>query len=60
VLFPRAIHSQRLPAEHLRRNVPVPPETQYEYVVATVDVKTQTLQLFLDGTQVDEYKYRLR
>jgi transposase InsO family protein len=39
---------------------PVPPETQYEYVVATVDVKTQTLQLFLDGTQVDEYKYRLR
>ena len=39
---------------------PVPPETQYEYVVATVDVKDQTLKLFLDTIQVDEYKYQLR
>jgi putative transposase len=35
-------------------------ETQYEYVVATVDVKDQTLKLFLDTIQVDEYKYQLR
>ena len=38
---------------------PVPPETQYEYVVATVDVKEQTLKLFLDTIQVEEYKYQL-
>jgi len=39
---------------------PAPPETQYEYVVATVDVKNQTLKLFLDTIQVEEYKYQLR
>jgi putative transposase len=38
----------------------VPPETQYEYVVATVDVKEQELKLFLDTIQVEEYKYQLR
>jgi len=38
----------------------VPPQTQYEYVVATVDVKEQKLKLFLDTIQVDEYKYQLR
>jgi putative transposase len=37
-----------------------PPETQYEYVVATVDVKEQKLKLFLDTTQVEEYNYQLR
>jgi len=37
-----------------------PPETQYEYVVATVDVKEQKLKLFLDTIQVAEYKYQLR
>jgi putative transposase len=37
-----------------------PPETQYEYVVATVDVKEQTLKLFLDTIQVEEYQYQLR
>ena len=37
-----------------------PPETQYEYVVATVDVKEQTLKLFLDTIQVEQYKYQLR
>jgi len=39
---------------------PAPLETQYEYVVATVDVKEQKLKLFLDETQVEEYQYRLR
>jgi putative transposase len=39
---------------------PAPPEIQYEYVVATVDVKEQKLKLFLDKNQVEEYKYRLR
>jgi len=38
----------------------VPPETQYEYVVATVDVKEQKLKLFRDTVQVEEYEYRLR
>ena len=39
---------------------PAPPETQYEYVVATIDVKEQKLKLFLDKFQVEQYKYRLR
>lgn len=39
---------------------PAPPETQYEYVVATVDVKEQKLKLFLDTIQIEEYKYQLR
>ncbi len=39
---------------------PAPPETEYEYVVATVDVKEQRLKLFLDKTQVEEFKYQLR
>jgi putative transposase len=37
-----------------------PPETQYEYVVATVDVAEQKLKLFLDKIQVEEHSYRLR
>ncbi len=37
-----------------------PSETQYEYVVATIDVKEQKLKLFLDKIQVEEYKYLLR
>jgi putative transposase len=37
-----------------------PPQTQYEYVVATIDVKDQKLKLFLDTIQVEEYKYQLR
>jgi transposase InsO family protein len=37
-----------------------PPETQYEYVVAIIDVKEQKLKLFLDMIQVAEYEYRLR
>jgi putative transposase len=39
---------------------PAPPQTQYEYVVATIDVKEQKLKLFLDAIQVEEYAYRLR
>ena len=39
---------------------PVPPETQYEYVVATVNVKEQKLKLFRDTVQVEEYNYQLR
>lgn len=38
----------------------VPPETQYEYVVATVDVKEQKLKLFLDTIQIEEYEYQMR
>jgi transposase InsO family protein len=38
----------------------VPPETQYEYVVATIDVKEQRLKLFLDTIQIEQYKYQLR
>jgi transposase InsO family protein len=39
---------------------PAPPETQYEYVVATIDVKEQSLKLFLDTIQVEQFKYQLR
>jgi putative transposase len=38
----------------------VPPETQYEYVVATIDVKEQKLKLYRDTVQIEEYEYRLR
>lgn len=34
---------------------PVPVELQYEYVVATIDVKEQKLSLYLDKTKVDEF-----
>jgi transposase InsO family protein len=37
-----------------------PPETQYEYVVAIIDVKEQKLKLFLDTIQIEEYKYQMR
>ena len=40
--------------------LPVPPETQYEYVVATTDVKEQKLKLLLDTPQVEEYTYQVR
>ncbi len=38
----------------------VPPELQYEYVVATIDVKEQKLKLFLDQLQMKEFEYKLR
>jgi transposase InsO family protein len=39
---------------------PAPPETMYQYVVATIDVKEQKLKLYLDKTQVEEFDYKLR
>jgi putative transposase len=38
----------------------VPPEMMLEYVVATIDVKEQKLELFLDKIQVEEFDYKLR
>lgn len=38
----------------------VPPESKYEYVIATVNVKEQKLKLFLDKIQVEEFQYKLR
>jgi hypothetical protein len=39
---------------------PMPPALQYEYVVATVDVKEQTLTVSLAQHQVAAYEYPLR
>lgn len=33
---------------------------QYEYVVATIDVKEQKLKIFLNSSQVEEFDYKLR
>jgi len=38
----------------------VPSELEYEYVVATIDVKEQKLKLYLDKTQMAEFAYKLR
>jgi len=38
----------------------VSPDFQYEYVVATIDVKEQKLKLIHNQLQVDEFDYRLR
>jgi len=38
----------------------VSPDLQYEYVVATIDVKEQKLKLTHDQLQVDEFDYKLR
>ena len=38
----------------------VSPDLQYEYVVATIDVKEQKMKLYLDNIQVDEFAYQLR
>jgi putative transposase len=58
-------HLVRFVRSDLRVNIfgemfSAPPETQYAYVVATVDVAEQKLKLFLDKIQVAEYTYRLR
>lgn len=42
--------------EHFR----VSADLQYEYVVATIDVKEQKLKLIHDQLQVDEFDYKLR
>jgi hypothetical protein len=34
--------------------LPVPPETKYEFIVATIDVNEQNLKVFLDKLQVGE------
>jgi hypothetical protein len=39
---------------------PVPRNLQYEYVVGTVNVRKQMLELFHDGLKVEEYDYRMR
>jgi len=38
----------------------VPEELQYEYVVGTVNVERQKLELFHDGLKVEEYGYKSR
>ena len=58
-------HLVRLIRSDLKLNVfgeifQVPPEIQLEYVVATINVKEQKLKLFLNKTQVDEFRYKLR
>ena len=58
-------HVVRLIRSDLKLNVfgeifPVPPELQYEYVIATINVKEQKIKLFLDKVQVEEIKYKLR
>jgi transposase InsO family protein len=58
-------HLVRLIRSDLRLNVfgdlfAVPPQLQYKYVVATIDVKEQKLKVFLDRQQVEEYVYKLR
>jgi putative transposase len=58
-------HLVRLIRSDLKLNVfgeifPVAPELKFEYVVATIDVKDQKLQLFLGKTQVEEFDYNLR
>lgn len=41
-------------------NFTVTSELQYEYVVATIDVKEQRLKIFLNSSQVEEFNYKLR
>jgi putative transposase len=58
-------HLVRLIRSNLKLNVfgelfPVSPKYQYEYLVATIDVKEQKLKLYLDTVKVDELHYRLR
>jgi len=38
----------------------LPPETAYEYVVATIDVASQIMRVKIDNTVVDEHRYHLR
>jgi len=58
-------HLVRLIRSDLRINIfsehfPVPPELEYEYVVATVDVKEQKLKLFSNKKQVEQFDYKIR
>lgn len=38
----------------------VPPDLEYEYVVATIDVKEQKLKVYLEKTEVLQFDYKLR
>jgi hypothetical protein len=38
----------------------LPSELQYEYVIATIDVKEQKLKVFLNSSIVEELDYKLR
>jgi hypothetical protein len=38
----------------------LPSEIQYEYVVATIDVKEQKLKVIFDNIQVEEFDYTSR
>jgi putative transposase len=58
-------HLVRLIRSDLKINIfgelfQVPPELMYEYIVATINVKDQKLQLFLGKSQIEEYDYKLR
>jgi transposase InsO family protein len=58
-------HLVRLIRSDLKINIfgelfKVPPELMYEYVVATINVKEQKLQLFLGKTQIEEFDYKMR
>lgn len=58
-------HLVRLIRSDLKINIfgelfPIAPELQYQYVVATIDVKEQKLKLYQDKVQIDEFKYKLR
>jgi hypothetical protein len=58
-------HVVRFIRSDLRLNVfgelfTVPSQLQYEYVVATIDVKEQKLKIFLDHQQIEEYAYKIR
>lgn len=58
-------HLVRLIRSDLRINIfnelfPVPPELEYEYVVATIDVKEQKLKLFSNKKQVEQFDYKMR
>ena len=39
-------------------SVPVPPELELEYAVATIEVKEQKLTISHDGKQVQEIEYK--
>jgi putative transposase len=39
---------------------PMPSETAYEYVIATVDVARQKFSVTIDGVVIDEHNYQLR
>jgi putative transposase len=58
-------HLVRLIRSNLKLNIfgelfPVAPKYQYEYLIATIDVKEQKLKIYLDKTKIDELPYRLR